>query len=304
MHVLIGNFTGNHWESDMYFIAVLIMFGLLQYWGSFAAFQKDAWFFGWLEKTQAVMQNNALAYLFSVLLPCLFLVAIMVFIKDWMWGIGSLLLAVAVLVYTLGRKAYNAIINDYVTAWQQGDYEKLPLIIEQLDTQYVAVLGEGVQRNHVNARESFIYAAFDGVFVVLFWFVLLGPAGALLYRLNSFFVRKVDWKVAKNVQAVMEWPAALLLSFTFALMGDFGKGLPIWRTTACNRGMTSKQVVHANALAAEGMDMYWLVDAFNEKHTLAEQARLVESEIQSLVNLVRRSLIFAVFVMAVFQIVI
>jgi AmpE protein len=287
----------------MYFIAVLIMFGMLQYWGSFASFQKDAWFFQILEKSQAAISHNGFVYVISVLLPCLFLVAVLVSIRDWMWGFVSLLLAVAVLVYALGRKEYTALMNEYVKAWKQGEYEKLPVIMAQLDDSYSADLGEGLQRNHVEARESYIYAAFEGLFVVLFWFVLLGPAGALLYRLNSFYVAKTQWKVAHDIQAILERPAAFVLGLTFALMGDFGRAIPTWSTTAFNRGMTAKNVVHANALAAIGLDMDWLKGEFNEKHTLAEQGVLVDGEIESLINLVRRSLIFAVFLMAVFQIV-
>ncbi len=288
----------------MYFIAVLIMFGLLQYWGSFTAIQKDAWFFGLLEKIQAGTQNNGFMYVLTVLFPCVFLVAILVFIKDWMWGFISLVLAVSVLIYAVGRKAYNTLINDYVAAWKQADYQRFPVILSQLDAEYCAELGEGLQKNHVSARESYIYAAFEGVFVVLFWFVLLGPVGALLYRLNSFFVTKTQWDFARNIHAIMERPAAFLLGLTFVLMGDFDRGMPTWRSSACHMGMSSKNVVHANALAALGLNMDWLEGEFSENHLVEEQAVLAENEINSLIHLVKRSLIFAVFVMAIFQIVI
>lgn len=288
----------------MYFIAILIMFGLLQYWGSFSAFQKDGWFFLLLEKTGSIIANNWLVYILLVLFPCLFLVAILVFIKGWLWGIASLLLAIAVLVYALGRIEYNQLITDYATMWKLGDYQSLPVVMEKLDPTYEAELGEGLQRTHVKARESYIYAAFEGVFTVLFWFVLLGPAGALLYRLNSFFMHKTQWPISRSIHAILERPAAFLLGLTFALMGDFGKSMPVWQSTATNMGMTSKNVVHANALAATGLDMEWLKSDFSELHPVSGQADLVVAETRLLIQLVRRSLVFAVFTIAIFQIVI
>jgi AmpE protein len=288
----------------MYFIAILIVFGLLQYWGTFSLFHKDAWFFDLQQTTQRIVGKYWLAYVFIVIFPCVLLGMLLCAFEGRAYGLVSLLLAVFILVYCLGRVPYNNIIIDYVSAWKDGNYESLPALLQRLENNAEINLGEGLQRTHVNARESYIYAAFQGVFVVLFWFVIFGPVGALLYRLNTFFITQNNWPVAEKIQHILEWPAARLAALAFAFIGDFEECMPIWADAVFNKSMTNRHVLYANALAAVDLDMQWLEGDFSEKNTLQQQNKLVQLEMKDLMHLVKRCLVFSIFVIAIFQIVI
>jgi AmpE protein len=73
-------------------------------------------------------------------------------------------------------------------------------------------------------------------FAVLFWFLLLGPFGALLYRLSALAVEHAAAELppttasgARLWLAALEWPVAQLATLTLALVGNFGCAVGAWR---------------------------------------------------------------------------
>ena len=74
-------------------------------------------------------------------------------------------------------------------------------------------------------------------FGVLFWFLLLGPVGALLYRLVALCVQGEARKrlpegparAASAVLAVLDWPVAQLMTLAMALVGNFDSVLVAWK---------------------------------------------------------------------------
>ena len=288
----------------MQFISILIVLGLLQYLGSVQFVHRDEWFVFWKNHIVQQFGNSTASYVLTVGLPCLLLLLLLLSTGNWAWGAVELLISVLVLMYSLGRGEYGPHLDDYISAWNDGDYEKLRVCIQALDSGYKPGLGEGIQSTHVAARESFIYCGFTRLFAVLFWFVLLGPVGALLYRLTQLYINQSSQEFALKVKDIMEWPAARLLGLTFAVVGDFSAAMANWMTTLMNSSMSNKQVVHANALAALDLDMQWLDGKFGETHSLQMQAKMAINEINAIRQLINRSLIFSVIVIAVYQILI
>ncbi|MGY0558667.1 cobalamin biosynthesis protein [Lysobacter sp. A421] len=75
-------------------------------------------------------------------------------------------------------------------------------------------------------------------FGVLFWFLVLGPFGAVLYRLSvlsaagDVAARVPDQtrRGARTWLAVLEWPVAQLVTLSLALVGNFDSVLDAWRS--------------------------------------------------------------------------
>ena len=287
----------------MYFVAILIAFALLLYWGSLRFFQHDEWFEFLHDASVNLTEKSWLVYFITVIFPTILLMFVLLLVHHKLYDLIYLLLAVGVLIYSLGRTDYNAVITDYLCVWQKGEYEKLPLVLQAFGNVPVE-FGEGLEKTHVTARDCYIYSAFQSVFAVLFWFVALGPAAVFLYRLNSLFVSRNNWRVAKCIQGCLEWPAASLASLTFVLMGSFDKGVSVWFKTIFNGGMSVRNIIHANALASLGLNMQWLTGEFHEQHDIQQETILVEKEVFLLMTMVRRSIVFLIFVVAIFQIVI
>ncbi|MEG3191508.1 hypothetical protein [Lysobacter sp. D1-1-M9] len=74
-------------------------------------------------------------------------------------------------------------------------------------------------------------------FGVLFWFLVLGPFGALLYRLAALSAagaaaRELPGETAggaNTLLAILEWPVAQLMTLVLGLVGNFDAVLGAWR---------------------------------------------------------------------------
>lgn len=98
--------------------------------------------------------------------------------------------------------------------------------------------------------ERIIVLAFSEWFLVLFWFVLLGPAGALFYRLTEWLAQEdgarhrddqdehepapLGWlhRWQRKVHALLILPAAPVFTVLMLLAGSFQRGLSAWRGDA------------------------------------------------------------------------
>src|SRR2546425_532233 len=86
--------------------------------------------------------------------------------------------------------------------------------------------------------EEALLASHRHVFGVLLWYVLLpGPSGAILYRLAAFLAARWQGlgafgRFAQQAFYVLDWPAVRLTAAAFALVGDFEDAVYCWRTQA------------------------------------------------------------------------
>lgn len=91
------------------------------------------------------------------------------------------------------------------------------------------------------ATESVLENGNDAVFGALFWFALLGPAGAVLYRLANTLdamwgyrtarYERYGWAAARSDDALNYLPARLT-ALTYAALGNAGAALRCWRSQA------------------------------------------------------------------------
>lgn len=85
--------------------------------------------------------------------------------------------------------------------------------------------------------EAVFVGALRRWFGVLFWFVLLGPFGALLFRFADLactaeFVSRLPPATAagaRGLRALLAWPVAQLMTWSMALVGNFDVVWQAWR---------------------------------------------------------------------------
>lgn len=89
--------------------------------------------------------------------------------------------------------------------------------------------------------ESVLENGADAVFAPLFWFVLLGPFGALLYRFSNTLDAMWGYKnqrylhfgwAAARLDDLLNWLPARLTALSYALLGNTSKAITAWRTQA------------------------------------------------------------------------
>src|SRR5687767_4397583 len=144
--------------------------------------------------------------------------------------------ALPIFYLTLGFRQFSHYFTDIQLAIKAGDIERARALLDQWRG------ASGVVRSREEvirlAIEEALVAAHRHVFGVLLWYLLLpGPAGAILYRLAAYLAAR--WKplgafgdFAARAFHVLEWPAVRLTATAFALVGDFENAVYCWRTQA------------------------------------------------------------------------
>ena len=112
--------------------------------------------------------------------------------------------------------------------------------------------------------ESAFASALARWFGVLFWFVVLGPAGALGYRMIQLIARSAAFAgtldasqhaLVERTLRILDWAPAHLIALTLALVSDFDKVLHTWRDWhAAHGGYFTLDPGFLGALARSGVD--------------------------------------------------
>ncbi|QGW66363.1 hypothetical protein GOY17_16510 [Lysobacter soli] len=151
-------------------------------------------------------------------------------LHDAFFGLASLIFGVAVLFYAWGPRDLDVDVDAVANApdpvarrtaamrlWPEGG---MPAVLDG---------GSLVEAVFRNAQHRW--------FGVLFWFLLLGPFGALLYRLTAISAEgeaasalpNETREGARYLFAILDWPVAQLMTLSLALVGNFDTVLGAWR---------------------------------------------------------------------------
>ncbi|MGI1678424.1 MAG: regulatory signaling modulator protein AmpE [Cellvibrionaceae bacterium] len=291
----------------MIFLSVIIVFLIVQWWGSSTPFHNDQWFSDWhdrMRKVEFLKKHEGLVFAATVLGPALLLLGIIGVVgsvANWL----LIIVFVPVLLYSLGRGEFTEPANDYLFAWNEKDWEKALekyFLINQysagknvddsgiIEEEVAFEYGDWSSLNH-EMLKSVIYKGFERLFAVLFWFVILGPVGALIYRLVSLFTFLEESE--EHVQArrwlwLLEWPAVRVLGITFALTGSFVGCIKAWQEKLLCAESTTAQVLE-----------HYVDGALDIDESIQLEDVLTQREFKEIISLYSRTLIFWVCVLAV-----
>ncbi|HWI16005.1 MAG TPA: CobD/CbiB family protein [Burkholderiales bacterium] len=146
------------------------------------------------------------------------------------------------------------------------------------------------------------------VFGPVAWFILLGPAGAVIYRIAALL--NDDWgsradpefsdfaRFARRCFFWLDWLPARLTAASFAVVGNFEDAVYCWRTQARSWAAKAQDVILASGGGALGVR---LGDALHQYDGLELRAELGIGDdadadyMQSAVGLIWRALVLWVF---------
>lgn len=184
----------------------------------------------------------ALALLPPVLLVGLFQYAL----HSPLAGVVGLVFGVAVLFHVWGPRDLDADVSAVIAAEDPAARRAAAI---RLGTDADSGLGEAAAM-----VEGVFASALRRWFGVLFWFLICGAAGAMLYRLAALAAEDEYADAlptstrdsARRCFALLNWPVAQAMTFSLALVGNFDTVLGVWRDT----NGASMQLDHAHLGAA------------------------------------------------------
>ncbi len=148
--------------------------------------------------------------------------------------VSTLVLAVCIAPRSL-REHAEAVATQLAVGDLETARQKLSFIVSR-DT---AELSE--EEISAAVCESVLENGSDGIFAAIFWFLIAGVPGVVLYRaantLDAMWGYKnqryqdFGWAAAK-FDDVLNWLPARLVAFSYALMGDFQSSIQCWSTQA------------------------------------------------------------------------
>jgi cobalamin biosynthesis protein CobD/CbiB len=192
---------------------------------------------GWLEQSfNGGERKHGLTAWFVAVLPPVLLALGMHILLYAVHPLLALVFNIAVLYLTLGFRQFSHYFTDIQLAIKSGDIDRARTLLDQWrGASGVVRTREEVIRLSI---EEALIASHRHVFGVLLWYLILpGPTGAIVYRLAAYFAWR--WKelggfgdFANRVFHVLDWPAVRLTAAAFAVVGDFEDAVYCWRTQA------------------------------------------------------------------------
>jgi len=130
---------------------------------------------------------------------------------------GALLIGLAAILYTMGPRDLD---RDLAAAVDERDLVRREVAMERLIVQPAD--------DGIHASAAVLHAALARWFGVIFWFIVLGLPGALVYRgVREAFHRAElnlgERHVLGRCLAWLNWPVMLLLTGAIGLMSDFDR---------------------------------------------------------------------------------
>jgi membrane protein required for beta-lactamase induction len=160
------------------------------------------------------------------------------------WDPDYLLFAVVVLFLCLGPRDLANEVNDYCAALQRGDDDEANRVLVEMSEAKGPRIGDPDV-----VEEAIFVQAVNRIFGVVFWFVLLGPAGAWLFRISDLLRRRAAFEAVREpgltpvllppieaIYGLLKWIPARLAMLGYALSGSFDDAANAWRGHARAHG--------------------------------------------------------------------
>ncbi|MDP1931357.1 MAG: regulatory signaling modulator protein AmpE [Gammaproteobacteria bacterium] len=251
----------------MKFLVILLALAVNHYWTRDRDILNDSWFVrfqGWLtERTnefpERLARHTLLYPALVLLLPAALLGVVLWLVDGVAFGLVTLLVHVGVLLALFDRVNVNTLTGRYLDLWRAENYEGAFLLLQERWHQVSLDNCDDRAMLHEEFCRFLMSSYFERLFAVLFWYLLLGPTGALFYHL-AFLYRSRVWQHSATEEGelvlrlayVLEWVPARLLALTFSLAGDFVGAFARLREVVMDMDRSAISVVHTCALAALG----------------------------------------------------
>lgn len=237
-------------------VAILLVLLVIRFLPELARLRNFDWWTTWFERVAASSPGGA--PLLCVGAPVVVCAIVQWGLRGNLFGLGAVLFAAIVLFYCWGPRDLE---RDVEAIEKAPDSDRRGIAAQ-------ALRPDGRSEPVAFEAEALVVATFESAlkrwFGVLFWFVLLGPAGALLYRLlqvcAAVAAHAASAHGAQTRRAVMafDWLPAHFVALALAVASNFDAVFKTWRdwhATRTDRYELNPGFLDAIARASVAADM-------------------------------------------------
>jgi len=203
-------------------IAIELSFRSVDQWRGFAWFTQ---FTDWVcHQLDSSSVRDGPVVVLAIITPILFAIWLLSAMLGGVWTLFDFVFSVLVLLLSLGPVDPIRQAKDYLHALHNDD-------VDAAKTHASNLLGREVDKNPVRAAEqvksALLIKTCSGIIGVFFWFIILGPIGAAMFRLSCLLKERYDdvqtgfAKSARDLYNILMWVPARMTVICFAVIGNF-----------------------------------------------------------------------------------
>ena len=222
----------------MAFLSILIALLVERIIPQFIEFRQFNWlrdYALWMKDALHVERLGSWAGSALLLLPLLLLVwLIEAMFENALFGLFELAFNVLVIFLCLGPRDLDSQVEQYLDSIEIGDAERRSQLAGHMTSDEVAT---ELPDQAMQVSRSMLVQANSRMFAVMFWFTLLGPVAAVLYRLLEQFLTQ-DYleqslqpfkSVLRSVLGLVDWIPARISLLAYMISGAFEEGLQAYQ---------------------------------------------------------------------------
>jgi len=233
----------------MSLLAILISLLLKKLLPAMSGLRSLAWVGHYQQWIQSKLANHPKwqgipSLLIIVLLPVIGIAILQHLLNDLL-VFFSFVFSIVVLTYCLGPKDRHQLAHQYLDAEENDDADTAQSTLHEIFSDISPEeLPEDKPTRARLLTEEVLIQTHEQLLAILFWFVILGPMGAILYRLTVELQQaeqRAD-KIAETSDAefhaavtrlhyVLAWIPSHLTALGYAVMGSFVHALRAWQNT-------------------------------------------------------------------------
>jgi adenosylcobinamide-phosphate synthase len=253
-------------------------------------------------------KHGVIAWLIGAALPTALVLAVQIYLS-FNHPLLLLLLAIGTLYATAGFRHFSHYFTDLHLALRMGEIDRARQLLAQWHGRSCDRLGSSEIARL--AIEKALVCSHRHVFGPLLCFALLGPAGAVLYRLSRALQQHWGGRdagetghfgdFAVRAWAILDWLPARMSATFFAVVGDFEDAVFCWRTQAVRWPDPASGILLASGAGALGVRLGMPIGAGLEQGDRPELGVGDEADVefmQSTIGLVWRTLVLGLLLLA------
>jgi membrane protein required for beta-lactamase induction len=157
--------------------------------------------------------------------------------NEFVWDVAYLSFAVLILFFCLGPRDLGSEVDEFCAAKDRGDDDSAERVLVEMSETH-ELRGSDIEV----VEEAIFIQSNNRIFGVIFWFVVLGPVGAWIFRVSDLLRRRVVFEQMRSEQSdrnvliaieaiygILKWIPARLAMLGYALSGSFDDAMNAWR---------------------------------------------------------------------------